>query len=328
MRAMETCKDERRENLVPYAPRRRPNRVQDDGSILPILQRLSRGHDAEYDANVAVPLPAARIDMEPQRAAYWPLLICSVLSAGVSAVVVVVAIGWIGFGASDDRQASAIDPNPKFVQTVTFKPANNQTVSAKQNKLSDPPPPAGGETRVAKDKPPEVAQDKPAADPKLESEAGSDARAEQMPAPSAANPTSLSSHGWQESSAAGQEPPPAKQASPPPKQESSSAEVAAPKSGETAGSGEAAKAAEPSRSGPPPSRSVAARHHSRRAHARRTHHARRHGPRQAQKPEPDASKEAETQASTGVLQSTWQTLFGHPEPPPSAPRAIAGDRGG
>ena len=330
MSAMETCKDERRDNLVPYAPRRRSNHTQDDGSILPILQRLSRGHDAEYDANVVVPLPAERIDTEPQRGAYWPLLICSVLSAGVSAVVVVVSIGWFGSGAVDERQATAIDPNPKSVQTVSFTQANNQTTSLKQNKMSGPTPAAGGETRVAKDRPTESGHDTSAAVPELESASSSDPGAEQTPAPSAAKAVSLSSHGWQESSAARREsspdparqessPPPASQTPSPAKQESSSAENTAPKSSETAGGGEASKTAAPSRREPSQSRNDAPRHHSRQAHSRsRTHHARRHAPRHAQGTEPAPSTEAAAQpAQTSVWRSTWQTVFGHPEPPPS-----------
>jgi hypothetical protein len=305
--AMETYEKDRREHWLRYAPKR-PSDVRDDGSILPILQRLSRGDDAEYDASVVAAPAAARVDAEPQKEFYWTLLVCSVMSAGVSAALVFLAIGWFGSGATDDRQVSAINPNPKYVQTVSFKQANNQTVSVKQNKISDPPPLAGGETRVAKDQPTESAQDKPAALPKLESAPSSDASAEQTPTPWAAKSVSLSSHGWQEA------PPVENQESSPVEQASSPADVETSTPSETAGTGEASDADAPS-----PSRPVAARHHSRRAHARsRTHHARRHAPRQAQA-EPPPSTETAAQPSSNPWQSTWQTLFGHPRDASNGP---------
>jgi hypothetical protein len=319
--AMETCKDERRENLVPYAPRR-PKRMQDDGSIRPILERLSRGDDrggdAKYDASVVVSLPVAHIDAEPQRTAHWPLLVCSVLSAGVSAVVVVLAIGWFGSGGADDKQASAIDPNPKSVQTVSFKEANNQTVSLKQNKISEPPRAAGDEMPIAKDQSIESGKNYAAAAQRLESALSFDAGiehsdtntdVEQMPRPWVAKPLSLSSQGWQET-------PTAKQDS----SESASTEIATPKPSKTAGGGETSEAVAPSRREPSQRQNETPRHHSRRGHSRsRTHHARRHAPRQTQGTEraPSSTEAAAQPETTNVWQSTWQSVFGHPEPPPS-----------
>jgi hypothetical protein len=107
--------------VLHYAPRhlRAP---EDERSIRPILERLNRGGtDAPAD-----PQPAARvhvpIELDPPRKGLgWQMIACSALSAGFSAGLAVLAIGWFAPSKTEPTRIDAIQLDPKFVHTVSFK---------------------------------------------------------------------------------------------------------------------------------------------------------------------------------------------------------------
>jgi hypothetical protein len=277
---MEIGDDERRENLLRYAPRR-PSHAHDDGSIRPILQRLSRG-DGESAHHASRIVAASRADDAARKSFYGPLLVGCALSAGVSAGLALLAIGWFGAGAADVKQSSAVDLNPKSVQTISFK----------QEKPASEASPAVSDTTAVQAEPATIERPLSAVTPTLEPVVNSGAGAEQKLLPWAAKSIELSSQGWQEWPRA---------------------TTAEAKPSDTAGTREP-----PAAAAPPPVGHPAARHASRHAHPRHhTHHVRRHGPRARAQAAQQVPPIGAPQATPSAPQSAWQSLFGHPVPSPA-----------
>jgi hypothetical protein len=117
-----------------YAPRHL--RAPEERSIRPILERLSRGEggapaETKTETNVHVPM-----EFDPPRKAIgWRLFATCALSAGLSAGLAVFAIGWLAQNKELTR-IDAIQLDPKFVHTVSFKP---DAPAAKQNAAAAAP---------------------------------------------------------------------------------------------------------------------------------------------------------------------------------------------
>src|SRR3974377_1278566 len=78
-----------------YAPRhvRYPS---EECSIRPVLERLSRGENGTPGDAEGEPDVPARVTIDPPRRTIdWQLIACSALSAGLSAGLAVLAIGWL-----------------------------------------------------------------------------------------------------------------------------------------------------------------------------------------------------------------------------------------
>jgi hypothetical protein len=110
-----------RGTVLHYAPRHL--RAPEERSIRPILERLSRGEggapaETKTETNVHVPM-----EFDPPRKAIgWPLFATCALSAGLSAGLAVFAIGWLAQNKAELTRIDAIQLDPKFVHTVSFKP--------------------------------------------------------------------------------------------------------------------------------------------------------------------------------------------------------------
>lgn len=150
-----------RGTVLQYAPRR-VRFPADEQSILPILERLNRGEgDASLETwpEPRVPLP---IETEPPRRRIgWQLVACSALSAGLSAGLAVLAIGWLAPGKSEFTRIDTIQLDPKAVHTVSFKqdpPAGKQEATPLAPSESDlhKQPPESAPPIQPKDEPPPV----------------------------------------------------------------------------------------------------------------------------------------------------------------------------
>jgi hypothetical protein len=133
MSALETSDDERPTNPLRYAPR--PARMpQDDGTIRPILERLSRGENAYAPPQHGMPPGIDLPDTGRRKRSTWAFIGCAALSAMLSAGIAIGAVAWLGSGsrtasasasapaATESKHAEAIDLGPKTVHTLSFKP--------------------------------------------------------------------------------------------------------------------------------------------------------------------------------------------------------------
>ena len=121
--------------VLHYAPRHL--RQPEECSIRPILQRLSRGEgEAPAETKPETPVHVA-IELDaPRKAIGWPLFATCALSAGLSAGLAVLAIGWLAPYKAESARIDAIQLDPKSVHTVSFKP---DTPVAKQETLAAAP---------------------------------------------------------------------------------------------------------------------------------------------------------------------------------------------
>ena len=137
-----------------YAPRhvRYPS---EERSIRPVLERLSRGEngtpgDAEVEPDVH-----ARVTIDPPRRTIdWQLIACSALSAGLSAGLAVLAIGWL---VPIKTEPDGTQLEPKIVRTVSIQPTQappdaGSPAAAKQDVKQEAVP-----TPDSKDEPRQIA---------------------------------------------------------------------------------------------------------------------------------------------------------------------------
>lgn len=154
-----------RGTILHYAPRhvRLP---AEERSIRPILERLSRGESdgivgpqrqpepARLEQTIPLEMPRPRIGRQ--------ILLCSLLSAGLSAGLVVLATGWFAPAKTEATRFDTVQLDPKSVRTVSFKPetpvaATTPTESDLQKQApeaappiqpKDPAPPSKPESRA------------------------------------------------------------------------------------------------------------------------------------------------------------------------------------
>ena len=108
--------------VLHYAPRhvRYPS---EERSIRPILERLSRGESGTPGDAQVEPEAHARFTIDPpRRTIRWQLIACSVLSAGLSAGLAVLAIGWLVPVTTEPAQIDSTQLEPKIVRTVSIEP--------------------------------------------------------------------------------------------------------------------------------------------------------------------------------------------------------------
>jgi len=140
--------------VLHYAPRhvRYPS---EERSIRPVLERLSRGEngtpgDAEVEPDVH-----ARVTIDPPRRTIdWQLIACSALSAGLSAGLAVLAIGWL---VPIKTEPDGTQLEPKIVRTVSIQPTQSppdagSPAAAKQDVKQEAVP-----TPDSKDEPRQIA---------------------------------------------------------------------------------------------------------------------------------------------------------------------------
>ena len=140
--------------VLHYAPRhvRYPS---EECSIRPVLERLSRGEngtpgDAEVEPDVH-----ARVTIDPPRRTIdWQLIACSALSAGLSAGLAVLAIGWL---VPIKTEPDGTQLEPKIVRTVSIQPTQappdaGSPAAAKQDVKQEAVP-----TPDSKDEPRQIA---------------------------------------------------------------------------------------------------------------------------------------------------------------------------
>ena len=132
MSALETSDDERPTNPLHFAsqPARMP---QDDGTIRPILERLSRGGSAYAPPQHGMPVGIDLVDTGRGKRRAWTFIGCAALSAMLAAGVAIGAVAWLGSGShtasasasepatTESKHAEAIDVRPKTVHTLSFK---------------------------------------------------------------------------------------------------------------------------------------------------------------------------------------------------------------
>lgn len=131
--------------VLHYAPRR-VRFPAEQQSIRPILERLRRSEDDTLADAQAKPLRIEHaIPLEPPRKAIgWQLLVCSALSAGLSAALAVLAVGWLAPTNNEFTRIEAIRLDPKSVHTVSFKqdaPAVPRTETDLQKQAPESAPP-------------------------------------------------------------------------------------------------------------------------------------------------------------------------------------------
>ena len=108
--------------VLHYAPRhvRYPS---EERSIRPILERLSRGESGTPGDAQVEPEAHARFTIDPpRRTIRWQLIACSVLSAGLSAGLAVLAIGWLVPVTTEPARIDSTQLEPKIVRTVSIEP--------------------------------------------------------------------------------------------------------------------------------------------------------------------------------------------------------------
>lgn len=144
-----------RGTVLYYAPRhvRYPS---EERSIRPILERLSRGESsAPADAQAEMPVHAPFPLDPPQRTIGRQMIACSALSAGLSAGLAVLAIGWLAPLKPEPAQIESAQLEPKVVRTVSFQPASAQvsSVADKQDVQPETAPPPAPAATARPDKP-------------------------------------------------------------------------------------------------------------------------------------------------------------------------------
>jgi hypothetical protein len=133
MSALKTSDDTRPTNPFRHAPPR-ARMPQDDGTIRPILERLSRGESAYAPLQQAMPAGVDPVETGRGRRGAWAFIGCAALSAMLSAGVAIGAVSWLGSGsriasasasapaATESKPAEVVDLGPKTVRTLSFKP--------------------------------------------------------------------------------------------------------------------------------------------------------------------------------------------------------------
>jgi hypothetical protein len=133
MSALKTSDDTRPTNPFRYAPPR-ARMPQDDGTIRPILERLSRGESAYAPLQQTMRAGADPAETSRGRRGAWAFIGCAALSAMLSAGVAIGAVTWLGSGsrtanasasapaATESKPAEVVDLSPKTVRTLSFKP--------------------------------------------------------------------------------------------------------------------------------------------------------------------------------------------------------------
>lgn len=280
--------DQHRGTVLHYAPRhvRYPS---EERSIRPVLERLRRGESGEPAEAPVEPAVDLAFPLDARHKVFsWQMIACSILSAGLSAGLVVLATGWLAPSKTEVARidSTRLEPKlaePKIVQTASVQPTQAVAFHSAQASEAD---------TAAADKPdvkPEAVAPPAKTEPQNDRTAPKELLAMWSGVP-AEQPTDTPVAPFS--------------VSPAPDVQEAQEEVQA----------EPPAVARSERAEPPPRRAHARRHGRARAHTVR---------RSAAHIRPAAAAEAQT-PETNPLQSALQSIFGQPNAGTQQPNGSAG----